>query len=338
MQKEQDLIRKQAIALGYDLVAFTPLSLSKKDKANLLAFAKGGFAGSMDWYERHLRLRLCPSELFPEAQGAIVLAVFYRDVRSEEALQNARLRISRYAHGKDYHRVLRKKAKRLLQLAQREIPHIKGRITVDSAPLPEKILARMAGLGWQGKNTNIIHPQWGSWFFLSTILVNLCFEASQEMEDMCRSCHLCIDACPTQALFREAPYGIDARRCLSYLNIEHKEEDSREEAGHDFAKWAFGCDICQEVCPYNRKKSSRKKHTKEEAFFLRADIAALMRDGKLPYVMENEESSKADANTKEGEESLSLQWQEWSKGTPLRRISERKMKRNMAQALGRSLS
>ena len=315
-QKQAKWIRSQALSLGYELAGFANLVLPKEDRLKLESFARETAKGSMAWFLRHLSFRKEPKKLFPKAKTALVLGLYYRDLASEEALRQSKIQVSRYAHGKDYHRVLRKKAKALLKLIKKNIPEVQARICVDSAPLAEKILGRMAGLGWQGKNTNLIHPKLGSYFFLSVLLLNLDLlpetggkEASDPIPDHCRDCSLCIEACPSQALSYTPPYRIDAHKCISYLNIEHK-ENIDVGLQNSFAGQAFGCDICQEVCPYNRNRQARKLSTKESAFHLDPRILALMQSGEL-------------------EVQTDYDWDEWSQGSPLRRVSLEKMQENL---------
>ncbi len=305
-----DLISHEASLLKYDLIGFSSLELNDEDKLNLTAFANENSDGDMSWYGQHLDLRLNPKGTHTEAKGAVVLGVYYRSTKGEEVLSKAKIRIARYAHGRDYHRVLRKKGKILIKNLKKKIPHITGRVCVDSAPIPEKILGRMAGLGWQGKNTNLIHPILGSYFFLSVLVVNLEFLNTPEVLDHCRNCRLCVDACPTSALNSEPPYGIDANRCISYLTIEKKKEISSQ-WGEMLSGWAFGCDICQEVCPYNRNRNIRERDTSEENFQIQDRISSLMQSGEL---------------------SEEIEWGVWSSGSPLKRVSKDKIESNIALA------
>ena len=262
-------------------------------------------------------------------KGAIVLSTYYRDISSEKVLLNSKVRIARFAHGKmDYHKVLRKKAKILLTEIKKKNPEFEGRVCVDSVPIPEKILARKAGLGWIGKNTNLINPELGSYFFLSVILTNQIFnDTTTPILDHCKNCNLCIKACPTGALSNTRPFGIDAFKCISYLNIEHnrKDEDNiikTETLENDnsnkknleinsYHNWAFGCDICQEVCPYNRSKKNRGNSTIIEEFKIENRIIDLMKELELP---EN------------------INWEEWSKNLSLSRVSLKKMQININNA------
>jgi len=314
--------------MQFDLVGFAPLELPERDRANLDRFVAEGRHADMDWFARTLELRKRPADLAPGAKSALVLGAYYRDREHEAALEaGTAVRISRYAGGRDYHKTMKQKAKRLLDRIERELepdgelhelaPDISltARITTDSAPVPEKILARLAGLGWQGKHTNLIHPQLGSYFFLATILWNLELPPDEEQTDLCRECRLCIDACPTGALEELAEksgkvYRIDAERCLSYQTIERADGIAPEYAERQ-AGWAFGCDICQEVCPYNRNRKARLLQTAETDFHLRPGMRELMQSGRI----EDE-----------------AQWDELTRGSALRRARFPQLQRNLAGA------
>lgn len=312
MSELREKIRSLALESGYDLVGFAGLSLAPTDQENLERFVASGAHAGMDWFARTLTLRQAPEQLFAGAQTALALGVYYRDQTQEEALKTARVRISRYAVGRDYHRTLKQKGQRLLKRLQRDLageaPGLDGRVTVDSAPAPEKILARMAGLGWQGKHTNLIHPELGSYFFLSIILLNIALPADEESPDLCRECRLCLDACPTSAL---EPYQIDAERCLSYQTIEQREPMpavlARQSRG-----WIFGCDICQEVCPYNRNRRARTRTTREADFCARP----------APLELQRSAAPMDEAA-----------WETLTRGSALRRPGRQKLLWNLKQAL-----
>ncbi len=271
--KDREAIRKLAMDSGYNLAGFAPVELNLEDRHNYIEFVRRSHHGSMQWFRRYLDLRLNPAGVFPQAKCVMVLGSLYRLPRFEDIIKKSKIKISRYAAGRDYHKILRKKGVNLLKEIQKIFPEAAGRITVDSAPVAEKTLARMAGIGWQGKNTNIIHPEIGSYFFLSVLFLNLPLPPDESQKDRCLTCRKCLDACPTQAL---EPYRIDARKCISYLTIELKSR-IEEKFQNKLSGWVFGCDICQEVCPFNNKKSALDPEIIPE-FFLRDSVLPLMNE------------------------------------------------------------
>ena len=196
----------------------------------------------------HFDLRTDPRKLVPGARSVVSLAFNYHN--PERQADPDAPRISQYAYGEDYHHVLRAKLKELLAWMRETYGEVNGRVFVDSGPVLERDWARHAGLGWVGRHTLLIHPRAGSWFFLAELIIDLPLVADNPMEDRCGTCRRCIEACPTDAI-SPAGYVLDASRCISYLTIE-----LREAIPHEFQSrmegWAFGCDICQEVCPWNR--------------------------------------------------------------------------------------
>jgi len=175
---------------------------------------------------------------------------------SESQTENAP-KISKYAYGEDYHLVIKDKLKLLVESMKEEIGDIQGRVFVDSAPVMDKAWAKKAGLGWLGKNTNLIHPKEGSFFFIAEIISDLSFTQDPPMRDYCGTCSKCLDACPTNAL--ATPYQIDASRCISYLTIELKDQLIPQQFNESMENWMFGCDICQDVCPWNRFSKAHKE-------------------------------------------------------------------------------
>ncbi len=292
---------------GYDLAGISAPFVPPADVSFFREFVARGLFGTMDWFARHNDLRVEPARIFQGARSVLMLGAVYRTDSYEKELNNSKRKISRYAAGRDYHRALRKRGKRLLAKIQALVPGTRGRIMVDSAPVPEKILARQAGLGWQGKHTNLIHPELGSYFFLSALFLDLELAADEPIPDLCGRCRLCVDACPTGAL---EEYRIDARRCISYLTIEHTGPVASEFHGK-MAGWVFGCDICQEVCPYNRSPRGRRAQTREPAFLPRASLVRALQS--------------ADPGD-EGD------WNELKSGSPLGRIDLEKWRENLARA------
>jgi epoxyqueuosine reductase len=197
--------------------------------------------------ENHFDKRLDPTKLVEGSNSVISLLLNYYP--SESQTENAP-KISKYAYGEDYHLVIKDKLKLLVESMKEEIGDIQGRVFVDSAPVMDKAWAKKAGLGWLGKNTNLIHPKEGSFFFIAEIISDLSFTQDPPMRDYCGTCTKCLDACPTNAL--ATPYQIDASRCISYLTIELKDQLIPQQFNESMENWMFGCDICQDVCPWNR--------------------------------------------------------------------------------------
>jgi len=220
----------------------------------------------MDYLRRHLDAKRDPRSLLPSCQSIIAVGLNYNQPNPISA---NRPRIARYALGRDYHKVIRGKLKRLGEWLGQEHANVEQRICVDSAPLMERDFALLTGLGWYGKNTMLINSQRGSWFLLGFLLTNLSIDSDTPAIGNCGKCRACIDACPTGAIVHEdGRWQVDARRCISYLTIEHRGEI---EGGLQarMGGWTFGCDICQEVCPFNRPRPSqplRAVQTQEKDF------------------------------------------------------------------------
>ena len=249
-------IQAHANELGFELVGVTPAAHSETI-ARYREWIENGYAGKMHYLEKHLSLKTDVRQLLAEAKSVISLAMNYYTLDPPKALAQdpGRGQISRYAWGDDYHELIRE---RLLELVtfikQTAESELKTRVCVDTAPIIEREYAQKAGIGWIGKNTNLIHWRSGSWYFLAEVLVNIVLESdTPELRGSCGTCTRCIEACPTDAIIE--PNLLDSRRCISYLTIELKEsipKTLRPEIGN----WIFGCDICQEVCPWNSKAVS----------------------------------------------------------------------------------
>jgi epoxyqueuosine reductase len=240
-------IKDYARALGFELVGIAPAQPPPHAESFLHWLAQG-YAGAMEYLERTAHLRINPAELLPDARSAVVVGLNYAPAE----LPETDYRIARYALGDDYHQVIRAKLETLLSAIQAVAPEAQGRICVDSAPVLERDLAWLAGLGWYGKNTCLINTHRGSYFFLGVLLLTLELEYDTPAEGGCGTCRLCLDACPTGALTE--PYVLDARKCISYLTIELR-ESIPESYRAPMGEWLFGCDICQEVCPFNRPRA-----------------------------------------------------------------------------------
>jgi epoxyqueuosine reductase len=246
-------IKEQAHSLGFELAGIAPAGEADGFE-HLQDWLAQGFAGEMDYMRRHADARAHPESILPGVRSVVMVGINYKTEADpqESAAASASLgRIARYAGGLDYHDVLRFRLKSLLAWIQAEVPGAHGRAVVDTAPLLERDFARRAGLGWFGKNTMLLHRRLGSYFLLGALLLDLPLSADEPFATAhCGSCRRCLDACPTEAF--TGPYQLDARRCISYLTIELR-GSIVEELRTGMGDWIFGCDVCQEVCPWNRK-------------------------------------------------------------------------------------
>ena len=239
------LIKTEAKKLGFLSCGISKAEFLEDEAPRLERWLKDGKHGKMAYMENHFDKRLDPRLLVPDAKSIISLLFNYYTPLDQ--LDGAP-KISKYAYGKDYHHVIKNKLKQLFQIINNKIGEVSGRVFVDSAPVMEKSWAVRSGLGWQGKNTNLISKKAGSFFFIAELIVDLELEYDTPVTDHCGTCTACIDACPTEAL---TPYHIDASKCISYLTIELKDQiPTTFKSKMD--NWAFGCDVCQDVCPWNR--------------------------------------------------------------------------------------
>lgn len=240
-------IKKRALCAGFHKTGIAAAKMLDRS-IYIKEWLKLKRHGTMYWMEPNLKKRMDVTKLYPEAKSIISVAHnYYTNCIHSDDPENGK--ISRYAWGKDYHKVIKKKLKNLLREIQTLDLSIEGRIFVDTAPIQDKLWAQQAGIGWQGKNTNIISREMGSWIFLGEIVINKELEYDQSAADFCGSCRACIDACPTRAL---EPYHLDATKCLSFLTIEFWDQPIPKEFESKMNNWVFGCDICQEVCPWNK--------------------------------------------------------------------------------------
>ena len=241
------LIKDHAKRLGFLSCGISNAGFLEDEAPRLEQWLRQGHHGSMSYMERNFDKRLDPTKLVPGAKS--VVSLLYNYFPKESQSDTSAPKISKYAYGKDYHTVIKDKLFELMYLIQEEVGEIHGRVFVDSAPVLDKAWAAKAGLGWIGKHTNLISKQAGSFYFIAELIIDLSLEQDAPVTDHCGSCTACIDACPTQAIV--APYQVDGSKCISYFTIELKEAIPQEVKGQ-FDNWAFGCDVCQDVCPWNR--------------------------------------------------------------------------------------
>jgi epoxyqueuosine reductase len=242
------LVRQLASKHGFSHVGMARATYMDEEARRLEEWLNAGYHGQMTYMEGYFDLRVDPTKLVPGAKS--VISLLYNYHTKETQVDGDAPRLSKYAYGRDYHKIVRKKLKHLLADMRHEIGEIEGRGFVDSAPVLERDWARRAGNGWTGKNTLLIHPKAGSYFFLAELIVDLELIPDVPMKDYCGSCRRCIDACPTDAI-ADSGYLVDGSKCISYLTIELRESIPKEFAGK-MDNWMFGCDICQDVCPWNR--------------------------------------------------------------------------------------
>ncbi|HXC05096.1 MAG TPA: tRNA epoxyqueuosine(34) reductase QueG [Bacteroidia bacterium] len=241
------LIKTEARRLGFDYCGISAAVFLEEEAPRLESWLKQGMQGKMQYMENHFDKRLDPRLLVEGAKSVISLLLNYYP--SAVPLHADAPLISKYAYGKDYHFVIKEKLHALYRFIHEEIGEVNGRVFVDSAPVMDKVWAKKAGLGWVGKNSNLIHKGSGSFFFIAELIVDLELEYDGPVGDFCGTCTRCIDACPTDAI--TSPYQVDGSKCISYFTIELKEHIPPEMKGK-WDQWAFGCDICQDVCPWNR--------------------------------------------------------------------------------------
>jgi epoxyqueuosine reductase len=306
----REVIRTRALAEGFDTVRFTRAEAPANAETRLHTFLGQGRHGTMDWMARNAERRADPQVLWPEARSIIVLGANYGpDFDPLEMLsRKSNAAISAYAQGADYHDVLKKKLKRLAGWVANEFT-ANVKVFIDTAPVLEKPLAQAAGLGWQGKHTNLVSREFGSWLFLGSVFTTLELEADAPESDHCGQCHACLDICPTNAF--PAPYQLDARRCISYLTIEHKEHIPRE-FREAIGNRIYGCDDCLAICPWNKFARTAR----ETQFHSRAEL----RTPRLADLARLDDAG----------------FREIFSGSPIKRIGRDRFVRNVLIAIGNS--
>lgn len=261
------IVKEEAQRLGFDFAGIAKAEFMEPEARRLEEWLNRGYHGRMSYMENHFDKRVDPTKLVPGAKSVVSLVYNYFPGKK----QNPKApKLARYAYGEDYHFVIKRKLKTLLGILQEKIGEVGGRVFVDSAPVLERDWAFRSGNGWIGKNTLLIHPRRGSFFFLAEMILDIDLEEDQPLKDYCGTCRACIDACPTQAI-AENGYVMDGSKCISYLTIELKEEIPDQFKGK-MENWMFGCDICQEVCPWNRfSKAHREDHFEPKESIMEMD-------------------------------------------------------------------
>lgn len=244
------LVKSLAKQYGFDYCGIAAAKELTQDARRLEQWLSNGYQGEMHYMENNFDLRIDPRKLVPGAKSVITFLKNYNPSSTDKLLQNeSTIKIAKYAWGEDYHEVIRTKMQQILAEMQKQIGAIIGRGFVDSAPVLERSWAHLSGAGWIGKNGNLIQPQAGSFFFIATLIVDIDLNYDQPLpKDFCGSCSKCIDACPTDAILPNKT--VQGNHCISYYTIELKQAEIK--ANKSFDDWAFGCDICQDVCPWNR--------------------------------------------------------------------------------------
>ena len=243
---QTSIIKEEAQRLGFLSCGISKAGFLEEEAPRLENWLNNRMNGQMSYMENHFDKRLNPTLLVDNAKSVISLLLNYypSELQNEDSYK-----ISKYAYGQDYHHVIKEKLKELLHFIQTEIGEVSGRAFVDSAPVLDKAWAAKSGLGWVGKNSNLITQKVGSFYFIAELIIDLELEYDTPTTDHCGSCTACLDACPTDAIV--APYVVDGSKCISYFTIELKDNLPQEMKGK-FDDWMFGCDVCQDVCPWNR--------------------------------------------------------------------------------------
>ncbi|WP_018476931.1 tRNA epoxyqueuosine(34) reductase QueG [Pontibacter roseus] len=243
------LIKQKARELGFMYCGISKADFLEEEAPRLENWLKQNMHGQMHYMENHFDKRLDPRLLVEGAKSVVSLLLNYYPEKETQQPDEGTYKVSKYAYGTDYHFVIKDKLKDLLRYINEEVGEVGGRCFVDSAPVLDKAWAKKSGLGWVGKNSNLITPQVGSFYFIAELIIDLELDYDGPIKDYCGSCTRCLDACPTDAIV--APYVVDGSKCISYFTIELKDQLPQEMNGK-FGNWIFGCDICQDVCPWNR--------------------------------------------------------------------------------------
>ena len=242
------IIKQKAFELGFSHIGISKAGFLEKEARDLEKWLSNNYHGKMQYMENHFDLRTDPRKLVHGAKS--VITILYNYFTDKKQVDPEAPKISKYAYGKDYHFVIKKKLKDLQNFITTNFGEVNMRGFIDSAPVMDKAWAKKSGLGWIGKHTNLVNKKKGSYFFIAEIILDLELETDIPIRDYCGSCTRCIDACPTEAIVK--PYVVDGSKCISYLTIELKDEIIPKEFSGKMDNWMFGCDVCQQVCPWNR--------------------------------------------------------------------------------------
>ena len=251
-------IKRIARDLGFDFCGISKATFLEAEAPKLETWLKRGYQGKMGYLENHFDKRLDPRKLVPGAQSVISLVYNYSPSKVYQF--QGLPKIAKYAYGQDYHYIIKAKLRHFFERMQQEIGQVEGRAFVDSAPVHERAWAEKSGLGWIGKNSLLLNRSMGSFFFIAELIVDLALDTDSPTADYCGTCTRCMDACPTDAI--PQPYVVDASKCISYLTIELK-ESIPSEFKERMEGWVFGCDVCQDVCPWNRFSQPHKQQAFE---------------------------------------------------------------------------
>ncbi|MES2619411.1 MAG: tRNA epoxyqueuosine(34) reductase QueG [Bacteroidota bacterium] len=294
-------IKHEALRLGFDACGISKAEALDKEARLLESWLNQQMNGKMEYMSNHFEKRVDPRKLVEGAQSVISLSYnYFTEVKQAD---ESAPKLAMYALGKDYHDVVKEKLEILFSFIKEKIGDVTGRCFVDSAPVLEKAWAQRSGIGWVGKNTNILSKRRGSYFFLAEIILDVELEYDSPVKDYCGTCTKCIDACPTNAIYE--PYKVDGSKCISYFTIELKDETLPGEMKGKFENWMFGCDICQQVCPIN----SQSQNHNEPQFELSQELLNLKK--------------------KDWEELTEETFQRLFKGSPVKRTKFKGLKRNI---------
>jgi epoxyqueuosine reductase len=243
-------LKEYAKSIGFQDIGISKAISLEKEAKELEKWLMNGFQGEMEYMKRNFDLRIHPQKLHENTKSIISLSYNYFKEESQED-DPEQIKISKYARGRDYHKVLKKKLKLIIEWLKKEVGDVSARGFVDSAPIMERVWAEKSGIGWVGKNSLLLTKGVGSYFFLAEIFVDIELDYDVSVKNFCGTCTKCIDACPTQAIV--APYVVDSKKCISYLTIEYKGNELPSHYSENSQNWIYGCDICQDVCPINAR-------------------------------------------------------------------------------------